>query len=82
MSPPRYRPKDLYTNKMVCQNSYKEAEIKNKLSAQSCRSQKRIDHKFYFPQPHSSVEAIGCISKCWIKRDISSDVQLGQGMFY
>ena len=42
ISPPRYRPKDFYTNRMGCQNSYKEAEIENKLSAQSCRSQKTI----------------------------------------
>ena len=42
ISPPRYRPKDFYTNKMGCQNSYKEAEIENKLSAQSFRSQKSI----------------------------------------
>ena len=42
ISPPRYRPKDFYTNRMGCQNSYKEAEIENKLSAQSFRSQKSI----------------------------------------
>ena len=42
ISPPRYRPKDFYTKKMGCQNSYKEAEIENKLSAQSFRSQKSI----------------------------------------
>ena len=42
ISPPRYRPKDFYTYKMGCHNSYKEAEIENKLSAQSFRSQKSI----------------------------------------
>ena len=42
MSPPRYRPKYFYTNKMGCQNLYKEAEIENNLSAQSCRSSKSI----------------------------------------
>ena len=42
ISPPRYWPKYFYTNKMGCQNWYKEAKIEKKLSDQSCRSLKSI----------------------------------------